>query len=110
MGKFSEIDIAIKEANEMNYDRNNMTDEEFNENFNIDLGPKQHEYESDFSVYEVSEYKDGKINPLYGMEKYSLTDEDIEALKDGKILYSTINDEYAIVIGLNSTIDNMQGD
>ena len=66
----------------------------------------EEEYESDFSVHEVSEYKDGRLNPLYGMDKYNLTDEDIEALKDGKILYSTINDEYAIVIGLGSAIDN----
>ncbi len=65
------------------------------------------EYESDFSVHEVSEYENGKLNPLYGMDKYNLTDADIEELKDGKILYGIVNDgEYSIVIGLGSAIDN----
>ena len=61
---------------------------------------EQHEYKSDFSIKEVNEYKDGELDYLYGMETYNITDTDIEALKNGKLLYSTINSEYAIVIGL----------
>ncbi len=74
---------------------------------------KQYEYEnedeckSDFSIHEVSEYKKGKLDPLYGIQRYNITDADIEALKSGKLLYTTINDdEYAIVIGLGSAIDD----
>lgn len=65
------------------------------------------QYESDFSIHEVSEYKKGKLDPLYGIQRYNITDADIEALKSGKLLYTTINDyEYAIVIGLGSAIDD----
>lgn len=65
------------------------------------------EYKSDFSIKEFSEFADGELDPLYGMDTYRITDEDIEALKNGKILYSTVNcGEYAIVIGLRSVIDN----
>lgn len=42
-------------------------------------------------------------NPsLYGMEKYSITKEQIEALLQGKKLYSDIGEEYAIEIIMES--------
>lgn len=40
--------------------------------------------------------------PLYGMEKYSITKEQIEALLEGKKLYSDISEEYAIEIMMES--------
>lgn len=61
MGVFSEIDIAIKEASEMNYDRNNMTDEEFNERFNIDLGASLLAHELNQLQKEVT------LNDIYKM-------------------------------------------
>lgn len=64
------------------------------------------QYKSDFSIKEFSEYAEGELDPLYGMDTYNITEKDIEALKNGKVLYSTVNDdEYAIVIGLGSVID-----
>lgn len=39
-------------------------------------------------------------DPLYGMERKIITIEDIEALKDGKLLYTDIAEEYALLIGI----------
>ena len=63
------------------------------------------EYKSDFSIKEFSEFAEGELDSLYGMETYNITDADIKALKNGKLLYATINGEYAMVIGLGSEID-----
>lgn len=50
---------------------------------------------SDFIAYS----KKKKVDPCYGLENFYLTDEDIENLKKGKKLYTTINmGEYAIVL------------
>ena len=50
---------------------------------------------SDFDIKD----KRHKIDPCYGLETREITDEDIEALKSGKRLYTTINgDEYALLI------------
>ena len=50
---------------------------------------------SDFIAY--SENK--KVDPCYGLEDFYLTDGDIENLKKGKKLYTTINyGEYAMVL------------
>ena len=49
---------------------------------------------SDFIVLEKGE----KADYLYGGGIYYITKEDIKALLDGKRLYTSINDEYAIVI------------
>jgi len=50
---------------------------------------------SDFIAYSEKE----KVNPCYGLEDFYLTDEDIENLKKGKKLYTTImDDEYALVL------------
>lgn len=40
--------------------------------------------------------------PLYGLEKEIITDEMIKALQDGKKLYLTVNDEYAVVIEMDT--------
>ena len=40
-----------------------------------------------------------KADQLWGIcTEYNITDNDIEALKSGKRLYMTVNDEYAVVI------------
>ena len=39
-----------------------------------------------------------KADPLWGIGTEYITDKDIDALKSGKRLYMTINDEYAVVI------------
>ena len=50
---------------------------------------------SDFTAYS----KNKKVDHCYGLEEFAITDEDIENLKKGKILYTTINaDEYALVL------------
>lgn len=54
-----------------------------------------------FYVHTDWEVKDKrhKIDPCYGLEKRIITDEDIEALKKGKILWTGINaDEYAMIL------------
>lgn len=61
MGIFSEIDIAIKEASEIKYDREKMTNEEFNEQFNIDLGASLLAHELDQLQKEVT------LNDIYKM-------------------------------------------
>lgn len=45
--------------------------------------------------------KGEKADPLRGMEKEIITDEMIEALEQGKRLYLSVNDEYAVVIKKN---------
>lgn len=42
--------------------------------------------------------KGEKADPMWGMSTEYITDKDIEALKSGKRLYMTVNDEYAVVI------------
>lgn len=39
-----------------------------------------------------------KADPLWGIGTEYITDKDIDALKSGKRLYMTVNDEYAVVI------------
>lgn len=49
----------------------------------------------DFEQYELDE----EVDSCYGMETYYITEEDIEHLRNGGKLYSTINcGEYAIQI------------
>ena len=40
------------------------------------------------------------FDKLYGWQNYILTKKEIQALLDGKTLYTDINDEYAITIEL----------
>lgn len=42
--------------------------------------------------------KGEKINTLWGMGTEYITDKEIEALKNGKKLWLSVNDEYAVVI------------
>lgn len=53
---------------------------------------------SSFTIHDKSE--ENYLNPMYGMDTYSITEHDIEALLDGKILYSDKNGEYATLIEL----------
>lgn len=39
-----------------------------------------------------------KADSLWGIGTEYITDKDIDALKSGKRLYMTVNDEYAVVI------------
>lgn len=56
---------------------------------------------NDFIILENEEQAD----PLYGMEKKIITIEDIEALKDGKLLYTDIaGEEYALIIRMKERI------
>ena len=43
---------------------------------------------------------DDEIDWLYGGSTYYITNEQIEALRQGKKLYNTVNDEYAFTIEL----------
>lgn len=47
--------------------------------------------------------KGERADPLYGMQTETITDKDIEALKDGKRLYFEVNMEYAVVIKYKPT-------
>lgn len=50
---------------------------------------------SDFEIYS----KNKKVDPCYGLDDFSISKEDIEALLNGKKLYAQVNDgEYAITI------------
>ncbi|MCR4687700.1 MAG: hypothetical protein K5659_09025 [Lachnospiraceae bacterium] len=50
---------------------------------------------SDFEIY----LKNNKVDPCYGLEKFSISKSDIEALLDGKKLYTQVNGgEYAVTI------------
>lgn len=42
--------------------------------------------------------KGERADPLYGRQDETITDKDMEALKDGKRLYIDVNCEYAVVI------------
>ena len=42
--------------------------------------------------------KGEKAEPLWGIGTEYITDKDIDALKSGKRLYMTVNNEYAVVI------------
>lgn len=42
--------------------------------------------------------KGEKADPLWGMGTEYITDKEIEALKNGKRLWLSVNDEYAVVI------------
>lgn len=48
----------------------------------------------DFTIIDNEDQAD----PLYGMETKTITIEDIEALKNGKLLYTDIAGEYALII------------
>lgn len=62
---------------------------------------------SDFIAYSEKE----KVDPCYGLEDFYITDEDIENLKKGKKLYTTINcDEYAIVLRYKKEDQNVNTD
>ena len=51
--------------------------------------------------------KDDEIDTCYGWEEYIITQEEIQALLDGKRLYTTINcDEYAITIKMEEKTDD----
>lgn len=51
--------------------------------------------------------KDDEIDACYGWEEYIITQEEIQALLDGKRLYTTINcDEYAITIKMEEKTDD----
>jgi len=45
--------------------------------------------------------KGERADPLWGMDTEIITDEMIEALEQGKRLYLSVNDEYAVVIKKN---------
>ena len=50
---------------------------------------------SDFEVYS----KRKKVDPCYGLDEFSISKEDIEALLNGGKLYTQVNDgEYAVTI------------
>lgn len=51
---------------------------------------------SDFDQMSVGDAYD----PYWGEDTFIITLDDIEALKNGKVLYTTINSEYAILIKL----------
>lgn len=42
--------------------------------------------------------KGERVDPLWGLEEKTITDEMIKALQQGKRLYFSVNDEYAVVI------------
>lgn len=42
--------------------------------------------------------KGERADPLWGIETEYITDEQIEALKSGRRLWLSVNDEYAVVI------------
>lgn len=42
--------------------------------------------------------KGERADPMYGLQKEYITEEDIEALKNGRRLYIDVNNEYAVVI------------
>lgn len=50
--------------------------------------------------------KGEKADPLYGMQTETITDKEIEALKNGQRLYIDVNMEYAIVIKYNKGGDS----
>ena len=50
---------------------------------------------SDFDIVD----KNKKVDPCYGLDKFTMTESDLNALLNGKKLYAQINDgEYAIEI------------
>ena len=50
-----------------------------------------------FNNYQIVD-KDQEVDYLYGMEIVEISQDDIEQLKEGKRLYITVNDEYAVLI------------
>ena len=64
----------------------------------IRLTPKDFDYDAGFvetaKVYDIGE----EIDSIYGMQCAIIDDEDIEALKSGKILRYEINCEYTLAI------------
>lgn len=61
----------------------------------------------------ISEFEDVKyidneeqINWLYGGSEYILTDEDIEALKQGRLINFTVNMEYGCVLKYRKGTNN----
>ena len=43
------------------------------------------------------------INCLFGMEFYTLTEQQLNELRNGKVLYGTINGEYAFAIKMGES-------
>ena len=50
-----------------------------------------------FNDYQIVD-KDQEVDYLYGMETVEISQDNIEQLKEGKRLYITVNDEYAVLI------------
>lgn len=50
-----------------------------------------------FDNYQIVD-KGQEVSALYGMETVEISQSDIEQLKEGKRLYITVNDEYAVLI------------
>ena len=55
---------------------------------------KQDEYSEHLEVKEIGD----KIDPWYGIGTYTITQEQIDALNAGKVLYASFNWEYAMLI------------
>lgn len=53
--------------------------------------------------------KGEKADPMWGMGTEYITDKEIEALKSGKRLYFTVNDEYAVIILYKMTREDERG-
>ena len=66
--------------------------------------------ENMFSPVPCSDFEQKNIGDAYdgwwGHDTYNITSKDLEALKNGKVLYSTINDEYAILIKLAKEVND----
>lgn len=58
------------------------------------------DYNSKFKIIENTKKGRNSFGHLYGSETYTITESDIIALKNGKQIASTINDEYSIFIEL----------
>ncbi len=53
--------------------------------------------------------KGEKADPMWGISTEYITDKDIDALKSGKRLYMTVNDEYAVIIRYEMTREDERG-
>lgn len=54
--------------------------------------------------------KGERADPLWGMETEFITDEQIEALKSGRRLWISVNDEYAVVIKYKGEVEKWTSD
>lgn len=72
-----------------------MMDETANDVINKDIEISQrHKYWT--SVFEMD--RSDVIDPLFGVYSKKITDEQIEALKNGKCLYLDVDGEYAVIL------------